>query len=571
MLGGTLTARPDTKISNKYAFNSNAFSSFASSLDDASENRTLQVTNELVYTNFVEAIGRSLAYILAMAPGWSLLNSTTAVNELSIGISTFDGPSMTETASFDIRWDRSGTLTARAVCIQVSKLHRLSDFTSSEEPGSFPEISLLLLPLGIKSAFCCIERRGKRRHRSPATEKVKHAIRSLLTGLGHHVPKNTDWIRVKITRNGIGNNSISISEHSPSEPVETLWPIDYCLCRNPQTQNLLQSEDPPFPGNLMDPIERAEAWFDGRFDRAKALEARKQQIEIEARRVRTHEQAHEQDVSDVLSPLSVRPGYQDASGVYPTPPDGLPFQAQDTPKADDDHQFEKNTDALGVLRETSYDDNHDEDDEPFRDQDMDLGITEDDFAFFDEPGPEDTSTTATNASQVEKLVKEEEKAEDMASNVPPTPKAEKHTSYMMPTAFPQAMIHIPEMRLQDGEHLFNNISSTEDTPAESIVYLDESYDRNQPPESNQTVRIESVPPEFVSRASHNDESSDLPNFGLDDKYTTCGRFGFNIDGTQSPSDPTARVGKVEDELPKIGLLEGSVSDIEEFSDSGEHF
>ena len=392
-----LVALSNTDSTNLFAFNANAASSRDSAKTSSEDPNISSTAQNTLYARVMKAISCSLALNLGKNPKWSVINSQTCVNEDSVGAGSFDGLAESKTVSFEVRWSESGILTARGVPSFVPKLYRLCDFISPKIVISFLFMPLLLLPAGLKAAFCGVEPRAKR-NVCPVIRKIQASVRLKLRRLGHDLPNDAQWVRVRVaedeTRQGITHNA----ESSTSGHTEILWPADYCLCTTPPSPKVSRSDDSTDDTGILDPIERAETWFNGRFERARANEAAKQEMERKARRPKASDLADDQNSLDVVSPLEHRPSAQDASGVYPTPPDGVPSHAHDTPMSDKDHHFE-DTGEIQMAHgdpQLNYSDHGQSN--VFDINDMDVGLTEDDFAFFDEPGVQGIDTQETNVS-----------------------------------------------------------------------------------------------------------------------------------------------------------------------------
>ena len=397
--GGPQAAAPCVTITNNsHPFNLDAASSPASTWNADGNASPVPESGNIVYARLIEAINRSLAFNLATQPGWSLLNSKTCVDDDSVGAGSQNGSLESKTGSFEVRWSLSGTLTATTILTLVPKLYRLSDFVRSKQTETLVHIPLLLLPAGIRATFCGTEFLTKREARSSATQEIKATARLWLSRLGHHLPKDTQWVRVRVAENGLGREIFYDALGLATAYPEFLWPAVYCLCKTPTLQNYSRGDSGITENDIQDPIEKAESWFNGRFERAKATEAKKQQIELEARRATLLDQTHQQDAKDAMSPLELRLNTQDASGVYPTPPDGVPSHAHDTPRSGHEPDFENVDDAPKTLGDAPYKYNDNEHNDLFVDHDMDIGLTEDDFAFFDEPGVEGLNTGDENIS-----------------------------------------------------------------------------------------------------------------------------------------------------------------------------
>ena len=179
-------------------------------------------------------------------------------------------------------------------------------------------------------------------------------------------------------------------------PLVSLWPADLCFCED--SFNLISGEDDgpfdkPLADGSVDPLEKAESWFLGK---AARMEASRIRLLEENKKAQALKDVEDTDDEDPLSPfeMPVDQGIspQDVSGIYPTPPDGLPpallgSSNSNNLRPSDYYDEEK---ELQPGDETRGDYDGHENDDLFGDIDIDMfasnGLTEADFSFFDEPG-----------------------------------------------------------------------------------------------------------------------------------------------------------------------------------------
>ena len=192
------------------------------------------------------------------------------------------------------------------------------------------------------------------------------------------------------------------SNHSVGPPV-SLWPAELCFCED--SMALLSSDEPfktPLPDGSDDPLQQAESWFLGKSTRVEALRVKMMEEKQEAQALKDVEDTDDEDaLSSFEVPLDQGVTPQDVSGIYPTPPDGLPPallgpSSTNNVRSGDYDDGEKD---LQPIEETRGDTDGQENEDLFGDMDIDMfasnGLTEADFSFFDEPGMVDEDLRET--------------------------------------------------------------------------------------------------------------------------------------------------------------------------------
>ena len=245
---------------------------------------------------------------------------------------------------------------------------------------------LLLSPSGIRCYYLGVEGSLKSNLQRKSAVQTKTSILSHLSHQGLKPMQETMWILVQTDPE---------SNVTVDAPV-SLWPADLCLCKDLKVP--ISSEDgelsnTPLPDSSVDPLEKAESWFLGKSARVEALRASEMEENQKAQALKDVEDTDEEDILspfEVLVDQGITP--QDVSGIYPTPPDGLPpallvSSNLNNVRSGDYDDEEK---ALQPNEDTRGDGDGQANDDLFGDMDIDMfasnGLTEADFSFFDEPG-----------------------------------------------------------------------------------------------------------------------------------------------------------------------------------------
>ena len=151
--------------------------------------------------------------------------------------------------------------------------------------------------------------------------------------------------------------------------------------------------DRPLADASVDPLEKVESWFLGKAARMEASRIRLQEENKEAQALKDVEDTDDEDSSSPFEmPVDQGISPQDVSGIYPTPPDGLPPALLGSSNSNNlrPGDYDDEEKELHPSDETRGDYDGQENDDLFGDIDIDMfasnGLTEADFSFFDEPG-----------------------------------------------------------------------------------------------------------------------------------------------------------------------------------------
>lgn len=347
-----------------------------------------------VYSNLISALSRSLAHALGKERGWIQAGPSVCIDERTLGDDLFDNIepnswiATTTQLSFDIKWLASGTMLISFFRIRLPRYIMMSNILGRDAQSTELAVGspLLLSPSGIRCQYLGTEKHANNDVRRKSNAQMKASILSYLACQGITTVQDAIWVQVQMGSELRGTGV----------PPVSLWPADLCFCEDMSIP--VSSED----GGLLtssildgttDPLEQAETWFLGRSARMQALRARVQEQNREAQALKDVENTDdEEDLSPFEIPMDQGITPQDVSGIYPTPPDGLPpallgLSNLNNPQSGDFDEEEKEPKPSDEGR-GDYDGQ--ENDDLFEDMDIDMfasnGLTEADFSFFDEPG-----------------------------------------------------------------------------------------------------------------------------------------------------------------------------------------
>lgn len=369
------------------------------SQDNISDSRhDLAVTQ--LYTRIVTAISRSLCRPLVDQKRFLQVGSSTYLEARSLGDRIIEdlrlswASSTTSTLSLDVKWLPTETLLISYSRKPLRRLIQTSHLLGHSEKKLSRDTPLLLSPSGMTARFCGVEDVSDKDQLSTSKIDIESVVSSRLAQTGIVVPRDTQWVRVLVERTSYKDGR-QLKDH-PGNPAVTLWPAHLCLCEDAlaavddQENGMLTSSG---DSGTMNALATVETWFLGKAARTMALESRRQKDELEAQQV---EASHVSDDEDTLSDPGVEMSHyytapQDVSGIYPTPPDGIPanpvYSSPNNNPLSAGPENEENKGATPGAIGRPFNEQGNED--LFGEMDIDMfatnGLTEADFSFFDEP------------------------------------------------------------------------------------------------------------------------------------------------------------------------------------------
>ena len=394
---------------NTQAYGSNAGSNTQSSINEPGHKRrevwgaSQDYSVSRVYSNFASAVSCSLSHSLGKRQEWVQFGPYACLDVRTLGDDPCDNSELhswvtASRLSFDVKWLSCGTLLISVFRVRLPRHSRISTMLSKN--GNSKELAIgspvLLSPFGIKCQYLGTEDLSESDVQRKSTVQAKASVLSRLAHRGIGNLQDVTWIQVQMER----ESNVFV------DPSVSLWPADLCFCEDmvaSVTGDDHESFDKSIVNGSVDPLEEAESWFLGGAARRKALQARVREEDQGAQVVKDVEDT---DDEDALFPFEIQMDQgitpQDVSGIYPTPPDGLPpallgasnsNNLQSGEYDDEEKEVQPSDEARG-----DYDGQ--ENDDLFGDMDIDMfasnGLTEADFSFFDQPDMMDEELRETD-------------------------------------------------------------------------------------------------------------------------------------------------------------------------------
>lgn len=435
-VGSLRPGQKDTERINAQNFNSNTASSRMIEFDDPVKSKGLldappgSLSVATITSNLMAAISMSLVHSLASKQDLSPIGSRSCIGSLyprhlksPRNEIWLDQPQLGMSLnSILVRWSASGTLTISIFQTVIPWLQRVSEMPGDDlQDSSLPLTrKVLISPSGKVVHYSHeLEMQTTGPDSAPTASynqpdrviEAKKSIANHLALQGIHVTLEEKWLQLHhiTSHSTIDRTSEVPRQHVPAGSF--LWPAKLCFYRveslaHGETLNKIKiNEDTEH-----DPLVYAESWFNSKAKRDEAVEFKRKEDERNAQRLQEdHEVDMEESLSDFVPRTTQYLSTQDASGIYPTPPDGLRSQAVG-PAVNTDTQaligeyVEKEitdkADGNGILAGSPFGDALDPDVTSARYEEPDDGdlfgdmhsslfaantLTEADFSFFDEP------------------------------------------------------------------------------------------------------------------------------------------------------------------------------------------
>ena len=356
----------------------------------------LQITSNLasIYTKFLESISLTLLTSISADGRWLRLGSKYGFgplhhrNQENGDLKVESSRRELSLLSIVLKWYPSGALMATMCRFPAKYLRQVS--TEGADKSTLPSVGsvVLLAPSGKEAIFVG--------HFSHGDHEMKTSIAARLRYQNIRISPGTNWVQIR-----------SLSENAGDLKVSTIWPA--CLCFSISRKLLAKHREEISTRTTsidewVDPLEAAENWYNGRSARAQAVEAKRRANESLAEEAKIINESEEEDTfmyDENL--LNGRLNLQDASGVYPTPPDGAPPHLHPTASTQEQSsQIEGETrkpiatpidqGSSSLLASSTFIEdpqfNNEGDGDLFGEFDSEMfaanGLTEDDFNFFDE-------------------------------------------------------------------------------------------------------------------------------------------------------------------------------------------
>lgn len=259
--------------------------------------------------------------------------------------------------NIDVFWASSGTLVVSTFSLTQPEVICLDDMITDEQEKHMVGKCVRVAPSGLLAQVVSFDepldvateeinqRPQRKRARIPpfeqGLERWKSAVKTWLSWKGFSIPfleKGSSWVKIRIGH----LNQHGIRSPIPSNSVkEMLWPrslcfyydssaaLDQVISLHPTTSASADSVqswfETPATTGFTDPVDAAQQWFMGKPERDRVVEARRRAKKAEEDAARIKEESHGLFPSSPLNARGANYGdLQAVSGVYPTPPDGVP-------------------------------------------------------------------------------------------------------------------------------------------------------------------------------------------------------------------------------------------------------
>lgn len=434
-VGSVRPSQNDIERLNANSFSSNHALSRLFEPDDTVKSKGLldaplgSVDVTTITSNLMAAISLSLVYSLCSRQDLAPIGSHSCIGSLFPRDSAstrneiwLDQPQLGMLLnSILVRWASSGTLTISTSQTIIPWLQRMSEIPVDDVQNSSLSLTrkVLISPSGMvvqhsresEMQTACEDSAPTGAYRQPdQLVKVKKLIVNRLALQGIHVTHEEKWLRLQHIPNHSNVDRISggSRQHLPADSFP--WPAKLCFYNlESSVSGETLSHHKLNEDTEHDPLVYAESWFKAKAKREEALEAKRKEDERSAQRL---QEAQEVDFDENLTDFVPRPtqylSAQDASGIYPTPPDVLRSQPLASAVYPDSQalvgqfvgkEITDKAEGNGILVGSQFVDALDSDvtaqyEEPddgdlFGDMNSSLfaanGLTEADFSFFDEP------------------------------------------------------------------------------------------------------------------------------------------------------------------------------------------
>ncbi|KAL8648523.1 MAG: hypothetical protein Q9210_004938 [Variospora velana] len=530
-----------------------------------------------IYRAFISSILSFMADTFVARGGWSILGVDSCVRVLenrglaltSYETARWEQRHKVQQLCFDVQWSLSGTLILYSRLISLPMLSRVSDVVERRDASGADIVRMddpiVISPFGTRCAFAGVES-----HQSQSSTAAGQAMawtRALLKSCAVDVSPEVEWICLTSNEGILGDSNLA----NNLQRSRLWWPAHLCFVLHssyrPEWEEPLRRLA---EGTFNDPLAEAEQWFLGWDARKAAIEAR----EEGDKNGQLH--AHQPSGSSLQPHEDEKPAFarteqylsaQEASGIYPTPPDGLTSHTQDsagvplveaqTSSANEDLVMEASSGHSPAAPFAARQAGKEEDQDLFSDLDTDMfntnALTEDDFNFFDEPNAkEDYHTVAKDSPALLRggSLPPTEMPADTESPNPSNPgdvQMECDEPVDQNEEVTTQLSGFPSDDLKDQVYLTTPISvssapkDNEEDEAEPKRSLDVDHSVQEASDTEKHSSFDTI--RLQTRSSHNDE-----------KYRSDGRYAVSFTGAVDGPRPGEPRQITSLELPKTGLL-----------------
>lgn len=371
-----------------------------------------------IYQLFLSALSSSFANALAVRGEWAPFGSDSCIRVPENSSSPMMTPNMllrdhghgVQQLCLDVRWSLSGMMTISCRGINHPQLSRLSDVlhTRAISGGNIVNVgdAVFLSPFGSRCAFAGHE--NDELDSYIAGRKIRATMRALLESCEVHLSTEPVWVCLQSSNGQPLSHDLKQNLH----PERFWWPAHLCyVFLSSSRPNLTEVLQRMANGTFVDPLAEVEQWFLERGARDAIIAVKRK--DDEERRIQEsrlpESGADPQEDNEITMARATRTeqylSAQEASGIYPTPPDGLTSHTQGLltshdsigatsieahlSTADDQETTSGSGNASPITDMTERQFRNEENQDLFEDMDTDMfdanGLTEADFNFFDEP------------------------------------------------------------------------------------------------------------------------------------------------------------------------------------------
>lgn len=601
---------------NTQSFSSNVASTRTFEFNDPVKAKGLPDTppgsfsNATITSNLIAAISMSLVHSLSTKQDLSPIGTRSCIGSLTsqrneIWLDRLQlGMSL---KSILVRWSPSGTLTISFFQTMIPWLQRVSEIPADglQDPSMAMIRKVIISPSGkifhysrelemqTPSSYSALTASYRQPDR---LIELKKSIANHLALQGIHVTHEEQWLQLHSVTSQPADRKVEGSRQDmPADSF--LWPAKLCFYKlESSVHRKTSSHDRISEDTEHHPLIYAESWFKAKAKREMALEAQRKEDERSAQRLQESPEADvEENLSDFVPRTTQYLSTQDASGIYPTPPDGLRSQAVGLPVNPDTQaqasEFigKENPDSAegnGIVAGSPFGDALDPDvtsaryEEPddgdlFGDMHSSLfaanGLTEADFSFFDEPRidgdldlPLDLEKTSAGFASREvpdlsllsdcDILNEGAVQKKSGGSTAGDGSASKESKAKPGTDFSASLtLKYSPGRIRLASLIFDDHVVSIDGVVDDPVSLKpsrsiSSYEGPLTPVIDSSG--ESTLPEGESKVSFGSVLFREKLREFDNKYVTQGRFGYDLEAV--PSSPRLKE-QNERMIPKVGL------------------
>ncbi|KAL8993691.1 MAG: hypothetical protein Q9169_006155 [Polycauliona sp. 2 TL-2023] len=540
-----------------------------------------------VYRAFILAVSTSLLYPMVSSGDWVHFGNDSILRVYQDPIAWATMETSVERLCIDIRWSPSGTLTISSRLRPVLPVLQLADGLDNGQDvhrRAFENgARVLILPFGTLGKLLGTE--SQLLGAIDDDRPFKASTRASLQNIGVPTNQGSFWVYLEIQQKIPCGQAFSNSVAA----CHVWWPDHLCFIKHVENrQTEAETLENIVSGAFIDPLDGAEQWFLGRQERQNIIEARTKEIEkmkLQDNQAREYEDSESDgDVADAVIQANQYLSAQEASGIYPTPPDGFTsttqgfVATQDTPGASitGGHTYHA---GLGEatpdmespgLAMSGVPLSRAENQDLFGDLDTDMfdthGLTEADFNFFDEPDHVDEM-------QAESAGLDGQDAEDLMIEIGDNNDIPSHDALSEKTPLEP----IEEMQIAEEQNVKHYDSPNGDMP------LNDPLTIMHPSEDASVIERQAVgfspgrlyPQMLESQSADHGEAygsselsvSDSRSGSFNRKYGQAGKYAASSPEAKHGSRPTESGKNHKQTIPSLGLLHKRSPDSSQDSDS----